>query len=161
MLAGDRKTSSVTSRPSDIPVASAISRATVVAASWNAGSGVPVIAVDGGHAGVEAVSTRTSPPRYWRRGWLPTCSCSRPTSTPYTGWGTPAQRAVRRATPAWLRAHAFAGGSMGPKVKAVCRFVEATGGRAAIGQLGAIPELLAGTAGTQVDGRSPDVEFRA
>jgi carbamate kinase len=50
---------------------------------------------------------------------------------------------------------------MGPKVEAVCRFVEATGRRAAIGPLEAIPELIAGTGGTQVDGRSPDVEFRA
>src|SRR5215207_782323 len=36
-LAGERKTSSVTSSPFRIPVASAISRPTVVSASWNAG----------------------------------------------------------------------------------------------------------------------------
>ena len=66
---------------------------------------------------------------------------------------------MRRATPAWLRAQAFAAGSMGPKVEAVCRFVEATGRRAAIGQLEAIGELVAGTAGTQIDGGSPAVEL--
>ena len=68
----------------------------------------------------------------------------------YTGWGTPDRRAVARATPAWLRAQAFAGGSMGPKVEAVCRFAETTGGRAAIGQLEAIPGLIAR------DGRNAD-----
>ena len=122
-----------------------------------------MIAVDGGHAGVEAVIDNDLASALLAAGWLPTCSCSflRPTSMPSTPWGTPAQRAVGRATPAWLRARAFAGGSMGPKVEAVCRFVEATGGRAAIGQLGAIPELIAGTGRAQVDGRSPDVEFRA
>jgi hypothetical protein len=51
---------------------------------------------------------------------------------------------VRRATPARLRGQAFSGGSMGPKVEAVCRVVEGSGGRAAIGQLEAIPELHAG-----------------
>jgi carbamate kinase len=44
-------------------------------------------------------------------------------------------------------------------VEAVCRFVETTGGRAAIGQLEAIPGLIAGTAGTQIDGRDPAVEY--
>jgi carbamate kinase len=39
---------------------------------------------------------------------------------------------------------------MGPKVDAACRFVTATGGRAAIGTLSAAPDLMAGTAGTQV-----------
>jgi carbamate kinase len=65
----------------------------------------------------------------------------------------------RRATPAWLRTQAFAGGPMGPKAEAVCRFVETTGGRAAIGQLEAIPGLIAGTAETQIDGRRPAVEY--
>ena len=78
----------------------------------------------------------------------------------YTGWGTPDRRAVAHATPTWLRAQAFAGGSMGPKVEAVCRFVETTGGRAAIGRLETIPGLIAGTAGTQIDDREPAVEYR-
>ena len=44
----------------------------------------------------------------------------------------------------------FAAGSMGPKVDAACRFVEATGRRAAIGALDEIEEIVDGTAGTQV-----------
>jgi carbamate kinase len=39
---------------------------------------------------------------------------------------------------------------MGPKVEAACRFVERTGGRAAIGGLAEIERIVEGTAGTQV-----------
>jgi carbamate kinase len=41
-------------------------------------------------------------------------------------------------------------GSMGPKVEAVCRFVELTGGTAAIGALRDADAILAGKAGTIV-----------
>jgi carbamate kinase len=66
------------------------------------------------------------------------------------GYGTPHARPIRRATTAELRARAFPAGSMGPKVEAVCRFVEQTGARAAIGRLGDAAALLGGTAGTTV-----------
>jgi carbamate kinase len=39
---------------------------------------------------------------------------------------------------------------MGPKVDAACRFVEASGKRAAIGALADIAQIVEGTAGTQV-----------
>ncbi|MGO4258416.1 carbamate kinase [Marmoricola sp. RAF53] len=68
----------------------------------------------------------------------------------YADWGTPRQRLIERVTAAELRAGAFPAGSMGPKVEAACRFVEATGGRAAIGALTAIHEIVGGAAGTQV-----------
>jgi carbamate kinase len=41
-------------------------------------------------------------------------------------------------------------GSMGPKVEAATRFVEATGATAAIGSLAHIGDIVAGAAGTQV-----------
>jgi carbamate kinase len=44
----------------------------------------------------------------------------------------------------------FAAGSMGPKVEAVCRFVNATGKRAAIGTFEDAPGLLDGSAGTTI-----------
>ena len=44
----------------------------------------------------------------------------------------------------------FAAGSMGPKVDAVCRFVELTGDMAAIGSLDDAAAILAGKAGTIV-----------
>lgn len=65
-------------------------------------------------------------------------------------FGTPEQRAVLRATPAALRALEPPAGSMGPKVDAVCRFVELTGGVAAIGSLDDVEAILAGEAGTIV-----------
>jgi carbamate kinase len=68
----------------------------------------------------------------------------------YLDWGTPQQRALREVTAAELRASPFPTGSMGPKVEAACRFVEATGRRAAIGSLGEIAKIVEGTAGTQV-----------
>jgi carbamate kinase len=49
-----------------------------------------------------------------------------------------------------LRSRSFPDGSMGPKIEAVCRFVEATGNMAAIGQLGDAEALLRGDAGTVV-----------
>jgi carbamate kinase len=66
------------------------------------------------------------------------------------GWGTAAAVELDRATPAQLRDLAFPAGSMGPKVEAACRFVERTGGLAAIGALEDAEAILAGHAGTQI-----------
>jgi carbamate kinase len=68
----------------------------------------------------------------------------------YLDWGLPTQQAIGRTTPAEMATHAFAAGSMAPKVDAACRFVRAAGGRAAIGALGDIEALLAGRGGTQI-----------
>lgn len=65
-------------------------------------------------------------------------------------FGAPPPRPLRAATPAELRRHPFAPGSMGPKVEAACRFVERTGGEAAIGSLDEADAVLAGEAGTRV-----------
>lgn len=68
------------------------------------------------------------------------------------GYGTARARPIGRTTPRQLRALDLPQGSMGPKVDAVCRFVE-RGGRgtaAAIGNLGHAQSLLDGTAGTYV-----------
>jgi carbamate kinase len=68
----------------------------------------------------------------------------------YLDWGLPTQRAVGHTTPDALDAQRFAAGSMAPKVEAACRFVRASGRRAAIGALGDIEALLAGQRGTQI-----------
>lgn len=68
----------------------------------------------------------------------------------YSGWGTAGQSLLRCVTPAELRAHDFAAGSMGPKVEAAIRFVQSTGKRAAIGRLEDIERIVAGEAGTNV-----------
>ncbi|WP_060177249.1 carbamate kinase [Streptomyces sp. IMTB 1903] len=66
------------------------------------------------------------------------------------GYGTPRAEPIGRTTPAALRARQFPAGSMGPKVDAVCRFVELTGGMAAIGALEDARAILDGTTGTVV-----------
>lgn len=68
----------------------------------------------------------------------------------YLEWGMPGQRALRHVTPRALARHQFAAGSMGPKVEAACRFVEATGRRALIGSLDHIDAMMRGQAGTEV-----------
>jgi carbamate kinase len=77
----------------------------------------------------------------------------------YDGWGTPEQRAIRRATPDALAESEFAAGSMGPKVRAACAFVEQTGGLAAIGSIVDTPALLRGEAGTVVTRDAQGLEF--
>jgi carbamate kinase len=64
--------------------------------------------------------------------------------------GRPEATAIPRATPAALRREEFAAGSMGPKVDAVCRFVEVTGDMAAIGALEDAAMIIEGKAGTIV-----------
>jgi carbamate kinase len=68
----------------------------------------------------------------------------------YADWGTPQQRAIRRAAPSALAAESFAEGSMGPKVRAACMFAERTGGSAVIGSINDTERLLRGEAGTTV-----------
>jgi carbamate kinase len=68
----------------------------------------------------------------------------------YEGWGTPHQELIRETHPRALRSMDLAAGSMGPKVDAVCRFVEAGGDLGAIGTLSQAAEVLAGRAGTTV-----------
>ena len=53
--------------------------------------------------------------------------------------------------PAQLRAVRWAAGSMGPKVAAVCTFVERTGHVARIGSLDDAAALVEGRAGTTVE----------
>jgi carbamate kinase len=66
------------------------------------------------------------------------------------GYGTPQARPLHAVTSRELRARSFPAGSMGPKVEAACRFVEATGVMAAIGRLDDAEALLERTAGTIV-----------
>ncbi|ABL81018.1 carbamate kinase [Nocardioides sp. JS614] len=69
-------------------------------------------------------------------------------------YGAPDAEPLGRVTVSELRAHAaaghFASGSMGPKVDAACRFVEAGGSRAVITDLTHITQAITGDAGTVV-----------
>ena len=68
----------------------------------------------------------------------------------YQDWGTPEARRIKRATPEEIRSFDFAAGSMGPKVEAACAFVRETGGRAGIGALTDLGQMVAGEAGTVI-----------
>lgn len=74
------------------------------------------------------------------------------TDVPYIelDWQTASAMPIGQATPADLREHVFAAGSMAPKVEAACRFAERTGGEAVIGALVDLAEVAAGRTGTRV-----------
>jgi carbamate kinase len=76
----------------------------------------------------------------------------------YLDWGTPEQRAIRRASPEALREAGFAEGSMGPKVRAACQFAEATGRMAVIGSIDDTAALVQGEAGTVVTLEAEGIE---
>lgn len=69
-------------------------------------------------------------------------------------WGTDNARPLGTVSVAEMRSHLadkqFPPGSMGPKVEAVCRFVETTGGKGIITALARITEAMHGQAGTVV-----------
>ncbi len=66
------------------------------------------------------------------------------------GWRTPQARPLTNVTADELRTLTFAAGSMAPKIEAACRFIDATGGLAAIGALADAPALLRGDRGTRI-----------
>ena len=71
----------------------------------------------------------------------------------YVHYGTPEQAALYRVTASEMRAYAadghFKAGSMGPKVEACLRFVDA-GGEAVIASLTEVGPAMAGEAGTHI-----------
>jgi carbamate kinase len=67
----------------------------------------------------------------------------------YEGWGTADAHPLRLVDVLDLDPASLSAGSMRPKVEAAARFAR-TGGRAVIGALSELPDLVAGTAGTRV-----------
>ncbi len=69
-------------------------------------------------------------------------------------WGTDRARAIGVVSVTEMRTHLadgqFPPGSMGPKVEAICRFVETTGGKGIITNLDSITNAIEGDAGTVV-----------
>jgi carbamate kinase len=116
------------------------------------GGGVPVIRNEQGHLqGVEAVVDKDLTTSVLAEA-LDADALLILTDVPHVvrRFGAPDAEPIRRATPAALRREQFPAGSMGPKVDAVCRFVERTGDMAAIGRLEEAGEILAGRTGTVV-----------
>jgi carbamate kinase len=126
------------------------------------GGGVPVIEdADGRHRGVEAVIDKDLASALLASDLgVEVLVLATDVDAVYEGYGRPEQQAIARATPEGLRTRRYAAGSMGPKVEAACRFVEGTGGAAAIGSLDQVQDLLDGRAGTQVSADGPELEYR-
>ncbi len=116
------------------------------------GGGIPVVVGDdGGLRGVEAVIDKDlSAALLARLLAADFLLLLTDVQTVERGWGTAEAEPIRRAAPHELRELRFAAGSMGPKVEAACRFVEVTGGRAAIGALEDAAAIVRGEAGTLV-----------
>lgn len=72
----------------------------------------------------------------------------------FVGFGTAGEKAIDRmsvsAARSYLDSGEFPAGSMGPKVEAVCRFVEGTGGRGIITSIADARAALSGEAGTTI-----------
>ena len=116
------------------------------------GGGIPVVAgTDGLLHGVEAVIDKDlAASLLARRLHADALLILTDVDAVMRDFGTPAAAPIRTATPGELRALHFAGGSMGPKVEAACRFVEAGGRLAGIGALQDAAAILEGRAGTAV-----------
>ena len=122
------------------------------------GGGVPVVRdTDGRLRGVEAVVDKDLTSAVLAEA-LDADMLMVLTDVPHVlkDFGTPGQEPVLRATPGSLRELDFPAGSMGPKVDAACRFVELTGGVAAIGTLDDATAILRGEAGTVI---TPNGEY--
>jgi carbamate kinase len=119
------------------------------------GGGVPVVRSAGGElASVEAVIDKDlTAVVLGRQLGVDVLVIATDVDAAVLGWGTPRAEAVGAVSAGQLRALAaeghFAGGSMGPKVDAACRFAE-SGGRAVITSLHRIADAVAGTTGTIV-----------
>ena len=138
----------------DAPAAAALLDAGFVVVCAG-GGGIPTVRSDGRLVGVEAVIDKDLTAAVLAAALhADLLVVATDVDHVMVNWGTPDARALEQVTAASLRALAaageFAAGSMGPKVDAVCRFVEAGHPRAAITSLDRITEAVAGTAGTVV-----------
>jgi len=116
------------------------------------GGGIPVVRrADGTHIGVEAVIDKDHASGLLAAE-LGADAFLMLTDVPavFADWGQPGQRALGDVTPQALAAMDFAAGSMGPKVRAACDFVNRTGALAGIGALDDASAILARRAGTRV-----------
>jgi carbamate kinase len=118
------------------------------------GGGVPVVRARGALSGIDAVIDKDLAAALLARE-LSAEALLILTDVPqaYIRYGTPEQQALSRVSASQMRAHAAAGhfkaGSMGPKVEACLRFVDA-GGESVIASLTEVGPALAGRAGTHI-----------
>lgn len=68
----------------------------------------------------------------------------------YLDWGKSTQQPIRNISTTQLKTINFPDGSMGPKIKAACEFVDLTRKTAVIGTLTQLDQMLQGSAGTNI-----------
>ncbi len=157
---GERGWRRVVASPEPLEILDADAAAALLEAGYvvvaAGGGGAPVVEADGTLRGVEAVIAKDLAAQLLaRRLGAGVLVIATDVENAVAGFGTPRARPLHRTTPAELAELAaaghFAGGSMGPKVEAVRRFVAAGGRRAAITSLARLGEAAHGRAGTVVE----------
>ncbi len=139
----------------DAPAALALIEAGFVVIA-NGGGGIPVVRrEDGSLTGVPAVIDKDLGAELFARVvGADVLVIATDVPQAVLRFGTPEAEPVGEVTLSQMRAYAaeghFGSGSMGPKVDAVCRFVEATGQVGIITSLSAITDAVHGQAGTRV-----------
>jgi carbamate kinase len=118
------------------------------------GGGIPVArAEDGSHQGVECVVDKDLTSALLAEQLGADCLLLlTDVAAAFQDFGKPMAREIRQASPAYLEGIDFPAGSMGPKIQAACQFAR-RGGRACIGKLDEVQDILAGRAGTTVSTR--------
>jgi len=157
---GPRGWRRVVASPAPVEVLDAPAVAALVAGGFvvvaAGGGGIPVVREpDGGLRGVEAVIDKDlGAALLGRTVGADVLVIATDVEAVMLDFGTPDQRPLGEVSVAELRGYAadgqFASGSMGPKVDAICRFVEAGGERAVITSLDRIADAVDGRTGTQL-----------
>jgi carbamate kinase len=158
---GSRGWRRVVASPEPLEIVDAPAIAALAAAGFlvvgAGGGGIPVVrGEDGALRGVEAVIDKDlSAAVLARSAAVEVLVIATDVEHVVLGWGTDDQRPIERVTPGEMRTiqreHDFASGSMGPKVEAALRFVEAGGRRAVITSLENIEQAVHGRAGTVIE----------
>ncbi|HSS67642.1 MAG TPA: carbamate kinase, partial [Nocardioidaceae bacterium] len=156
---GERGWRRVVPSPEPLEILDAPAVAALVAQGYvvvaNGGGGIPVVREDGRLRGIEAVIDKDLGATLLAVAvGADRLVIATDVDAAVVGFGTDHARPIGEVTVGELRGHArdgeFASGSMGPKVDAVCRFVEQTGRVGVITSLGQIVAGVRGETGTIV-----------
>jgi carbamate kinase len=158
---GDRGWRRVVASPEPLEILDAPAIATLAAAGYvvvgAGGGGIPVArGPDGVLRGVEAVIDKDlSAALLARSADVDVLVIATDVEHVVLGWGSADEQPIGRMTAEEMRRiqheHDFASGSMGPKVEAALRFVEAGGTRSVITSLENIEQAVHGRAGTVIE----------